>query len=191
MLEKCNFDSSTRCTPGLVRRTRQVLFLLCTLNTSRVTMMHGNASTGQVSALAKSCGWHARASVTGWRINVMKTLSVHIYSTPTRVFFCRPPYDIKLPRGPALFGISWDGGAASKRRSYTPIIVSCGNTDSASCDTCQCIGYMPVIRGDTDSDVRRILVQRCIGAVVKVINDSAESGFTCTLHARGSVAVLI
>ena len=47
----------------------------------------------------------------------------------------RAVYDATLRRGPALFGISWDGSQASKRRSHTPIIISVGNTDSASSDT--------------------------------------------------------
>ena len=95
---------------------------------------------------------------------------------------CRPVYNARLPRGPALFGISWDAGAASKRRSYTPILISCGNTDSASPISCRCIGYMPQVpRGHGDSDTRRVLVQRCIGAIAQVINQCADTGFTCIL----------
>ena len=89
-----------------------------------------------------------------------------------------------MQRGPALFGISWDGGQASKRRSYTPIIVSVGNTDSASRDTCFCIGYLPTLKSDTDSDVRRVLVQRSIGAILKVLDDSALRGFTCLIYCK-------
>ena len=91
------------------------------------------------------------------------------------------PWDSNLPRGPALLGLSWDGGVASKRRSYTPIIVSVGNTDSTSCETCICIGYLPQLPDGTDSDVRRLLVQRCIGAITKVLDDHAKKGFTCIL----------
>ena len=89
-------------------------------------------------------------------------------------------YDSTLKRGPALFGISWDGGQASKRRSYTPIIISVGNTDSASSDTCFCIGYLPTL-GSSDADARRILVQRCIGSILEVVDMSSERGFTCIL----------
>jgi len=92
------------------------------------------------------------------------------------------PWDNNLPRGPALFGLSWDGGVASKRRSYTPIIVSVGNTDSTSCETCICIGYLPQLPDGTDSDVRRLLVQRCISAITKVLDDHAKKGFTCILQ---------
>ena len=92
--------------------------------------------------------------------------------------------DSELPRGPALFGISWDGGNASKRRSYTPILISVGNTDSASPDTCVCVGYLPVLPpGMKDSDLRRMIVQKCIGEIIHIINDSEANGFTCTLHA--------
>ena len=92
----------------------------------------------------------------------------------------RPVYDARLKRGPALFGISWDAGQASKRRSYTPIIVSVGNTDSTSSDTCFCIGYLPTM-GRADADARRALVQRCIGSILKVVNMISERGFTCIL----------
>ena len=92
----------------------------------------------------------------------------------------RPMYDANLKRGPALFGLSWDGGQASKRRSYTPIIVSVGNTDSASSDTCFCIGYLPTL-DNSDSEVRRVLVQRCIGSILEVLDDNSERGFTCIL----------
>ena len=91
-----------------------------------------------------------------------------------------PVYDTTLRRGPALFGISWDAGQASKRRSYTPIIISVGNTDSASSDTCVCIGYLPTLN-TSDSDVRRVLVQRCIGSILKILNANSERGFTCIL----------
>ena len=58
----------------------------------------------------------------------------------------------KIPRsssfrtGPALFGLSWDAGNASKRRSYTPILVSVGNTDYSGCEQCVCIGFMPQLK---------------------------------------------
>ena len=94
----------------------------------------------------------------------------------------RGPFDKDLLRGPALFGISWDAGNASKRRSYTPVIVSVGNTDSGSSDTCCCIAYMPTLPDGVKSDVRRVLVQRCIGAILKVLNNSANRGFTCMLQ---------
>ena len=94
----------------------------------------------------------------------------------------RSTFDEKLPRGPALFGISWDAGNASKRRSYTPVIVSVGNTDSASSDTCCCIAYLPTLPDHVDSDVRRVMVQRCIGAILKVLHQSASRGFTCILQ---------
>ena len=94
--------------------------------------------------------------------------------------YVRLVYDVTLKRGPALFGISWDGGQASKRRSYTPIIVPVGNTDSASSDTCFCIGYLPAL-DNLDADDRRVLVQRCIGSIFKVLDTNSERGFTCIL----------
>ena len=94
---------------------------------------------------------------------------------------CRAPHKSTMKRGPALFGLSWDAGQASKRRSYTPIIVSVGNTDSASKDTCFCIGYLPSVGGHSDSDTRRVLVQRCIGAILKVLDTNSDRGFTCLI----------
>ena len=91
-----------------------------------------------------------------------------------------------MPRGPALLGLSWDGGQASKRRSYTPILVSVANTDSASSTTCHCIGYLPKCTTVVSSDVKRVLVQRCIGAILKVVNSCATRGFTCRLHATNT-----
>lgn len=111
------------------------------------------------------------------------SLSAHAITT---YFCCSPPFDSSMCRGPAIFGISWDAGNASKRRSYTPIIVSVGNTDSASSETCTCIGYLPTLPDSVGvrniSDARRVLVQRCIGAILKVVNDCAKRGFTCTLR---------
>ena len=109
------------------------------------------------------------------------TISLLCLRSPAPVCDCRARVN-ENPRGPALFGISWDGGQCSKRRSYTPIIISVANTDSSSTVTCRCIGYMPTLSQDADSDVRRELVQRCIGAIISVINACAKTGFTCNLH---------
>ena len=95
-----------------------------------------------------------------------------------------PYFDGTIPRGPALIGINWDAGGASKRRSYVPILISVGNTDSASSDTCECIGYVPTLSSKASSNVRRLLVQRCIGAILKIVNKHATQGFTCTLNGK-------
>ena len=94
-----------------------------------------------------------------------------------------------LPTGPALFGVSWDAGNASKRRSYTPILISVGNTDYCGADACFCIAYLPKLPltpGQLGTDVgkqaRHELTQKCIGAILQVIEQSAANGFKCTLR---------
>ena len=47
------------------------------------------------------------------------------------------------PTAPALIGLSWDSGNATKRRSYTPILISVGNSNYSGAGTCVCIGYLP------------------------------------------------
>ena len=96
-----------------------------------------------------------------------------------------------LPTGPALFGISWDAANATKRRSYTPILISVGNTDYCGLNSCVCIGYLPLLplsAGDESKDegklARHELVQGCIGAIIDVIEDCAQRGFKCMLNTR-------
>ena len=92
--------------------------------------------------------------------------------------------------GPALFGLSWDSGQASRRRSYTPILVSIANTDYNGKDACVCIGYMPVInvgaysgssKEEAVHQAMHELRQACIGAITDVIEASARHGFKCLL----------
>ena len=90
----------------------------------------------------------------------------------------------QVPTEPALIGISYDAGQASKRRSYVPIILSVANTDSRCSDSCTCIGYMPMFElvscsNDTRKAVMHDLRQACIGAVMDVINDCGKDGFEC------------
>ena len=80
---------------------------------------------------------------------------------------------------PALFGLSYDSVQASKRRSYTPILVSVGNTDYSGMEACICVGYMPSIQcGD---DARHELRQRCMSAIIDVIESCGVHGFKCVL----------
>ena len=86
---------------------------------------------------------------------------------------------------PALIGLSYDAGMVSKRRSYTPILVSVANTDYAGLNSCVCIGYLPIL--NLGASVSRPefaaamhdLRQTCIGAIVDIIETGAANGFKC------------
>lgn len=103
----------------------------------------------------------------------------------------------QVPTEPALIGISYDAGQASKRRSYVPIVLSVANTDSRCSDACTCLGYMPVFDLQAYSlPVRKAVMhdlrQACIGAIIDVIEASAQDGFECILWEqthRGPVQV--
>ncbi len=91
--------------------------------------------------------------------------------------------------GPALFGLSWDAGNASKRRSYTPIVISVGNTDYCGLHACICIAYMPKLpltsqelSSDEGVRARHELMQACAKAIVDVVEKCAKNGFKCILH---------
>ena len=84
-----------------------------------------------------------------------------------------------MPTGPALIGLSWDAGLASRRRSYTPIIISVGNTDYCGADSCVCIGYLPelplskkMMATDDGKFARHELVQGCAAAICEVLDDT-------------------
>ena len=77
----------------------------------------------------------------------------------------------QVPTEPALIGISYDAGQASKRRPYVPIVLSVANTDSRCSDACTCLGYMPVFDLQAYSlPVRKAVMhdlrQACIGAII-------------------------
>ena len=95
----------------------------------------------------------------------------------------------RCPTAPALIGLSYDAGNASRRRSYTPILISVGNTDYNGMDACICIGYMPeliVAGASSDKNVvyeaQHELRQSCIGAIIDVIEACGEGGFRCQLY---------
>ena len=91
--------------------------------------------------------------------------------------------------GPALIGVSYDSGQASRRRSYTPILVSIGNTDYCGLEACVCIGYMPTlpkyVLKKHVQDAMHELTQTCIGAIFEVVESCAEEGFECSLQKEG------
>ena len=88
---------------------------------------------------------------------------------------------------PALFGISYDSGNASRRRSYSPILISVGNTDYNGMDTCTCIAYMPDLQlgsSDAASKAMHEVRQACIGAIVDVLEAAGQFGFKCILSEK-------
>ena len=101
---------------------------------------------------------------------------------------CSPPQS-----APALIGLSYDSGNASKRRSYTPIIVSVKNTDYCGMNSCVCIAYMPEIdcgasvKQEILKDIMHDLRQACIGAIVDVIEACGQHGFRCMLSEKSQV----
>ena len=94
------------------------------------------------------------------------------------------------PTGPALIGLSWDSGNATKRRSYTPILISVGNSNYSGAGTCVCIAYMPklnlakkVAGSPAGLHAQHELVQACAKAIIQCIERCAGSGgFKCYLH---------
>ena len=94
------------------------------------------------------------------------------------------------PTGPALIGLSWDSGNATKRRSYTPILISVGNSNYSGAGTCACIAYLPklnlpkkVAGSPAGLHAQHELVQACAKAIIQCIERCAGSGgFKCYLH---------
>ena len=91
--------------------------------------------------------------------------------------------------GPALFGLSWDAGNATRRRSYTPIVISVGNTDFSGVQTCSCIAYLPELpltasemASPKGKQAKHALLQSCAGSIIDVLDECAKDGFLCTLN---------
>ena len=98
----------------------------------------------------------------------------------------------QVPTEPALMGISYDSGNASKRRSYIPIILSVANTDSRCMDSATCIAYMPDFKLNhthahrNSQEAMHRLRQACIGAIVDVIEACGQDGFECLVMEDGT-----
>ena len=88
---------------------------------------------------------------------------------------------------PALFGISFDGGDSGvSDRSLYPICVSVLNFDAADAVACGLVGYIPCIAslkllGKKGVGVRDHIFQRCVGAVVDVLEGVSADGFTARI----------
>ena len=94
----------------------------------------------------------------------------------------------QVPGEPALIGISYDSGNASKRRSYIPIILSVANTDYRGHAACICIGYLPEFSLETThstdaaKNAMHELRQACMGAIFDAIEECGQHGFVCLLR---------
>jgi len=101
----------------------------------------------------------------------------------------RLPTPTNVCTGPALLGLSWDAANASRRRSYTPIVISVGNTDDSVAQTCMCIAYLPQLHLSAaemstpkGKQAKHDLLQACASKIIDVIDESAKDGFLCTLN---------
>ena len=94
----------------------------------------------------------------------------------------------QVPGNPALIGISYDSGQASKRRSYIPILLSVANTDTRDHAACICIGYLPDLSLETShsqevaKEAMHDLRQACMGTIFDAIEECGEHGFICLLR---------
>lgn len=86
------------------------------------------------------------------------------------------------PGAPALFGINYDAGQTSTRRSYTPILITIGNTDYCGKLGCMCISYMPKLPSTAAPEAKHELRQAVMKAIIDVIEQCGEHGFTCLLR---------
>ena len=97
----------------------------------------------------------------------------------------RTPKNVK----PALFGLSFDGGASGvSNRSVYPICVSALNFDGADPLQCGLVGFLP--RLDVPASVqsteqfrsaRAHIMQECIGAILDELENVSDHGFTARL----------
>jgi hypothetical protein len=105
----------------------------------------------------------------------------------------RIPMSARVNSGPALFGLSWDAANASRRRSYTPILISVGNSDYGGREMCICIGFLPTLplsakelATDEGKQALHELRQACAGAILDIIERCAQTGFKCKLFKDGA-----
>ena len=99
------------------------------------------------------------------------------------------PSSARVRSGPALLGLSWDAANASRRRSYTPILISVGNSDHGGLEMCICIGFMPLLplspqalTSDEGKQAVHELKQACASEILDVIERCSKTGFKCSLH---------
>lgn len=89
---------------------------------------------------------------------------------------------------PMGIGLHWDGTNANGL-GCTPIAIAVDNINSASASTRTCIGYMPSLTGmgkkfantEKARTIKFHIRQKCIAAVLAVLEEGARRGVRCTL----------
>lgn len=89
---------------------------------------------------------------------------------------------------PMLVECSWDG-AHGHGLHATPICIGVGNTNSCSADTKFCISYLPVLSdlgaAVDATEITHVIRQKCIAAVLRVLERAAVTGVKCRLPSIG------
>ena len=97
---------------------------------------------------------------------------------------------LSCPAGayPMCISLHWDGTNAHGLES-TPIVVGVANVNGQSTDAQTCIAYMPVVSAmgkefsntKASTRVKHYIRQKCIGAILEVLERSAHYGVICYL----------
>ena len=90
---------------------------------------------------------------------------------------------------PALFGLSFDGGASGvSNRSVYPICVSALNFDGADPLQCGLVGFLPLLdvpasmkTSNNFYAARAHVMQECIGAIIDEVENVSKDGFIAQL----------
>ena len=85
---------------------------------------------------------------------------------------------------PMLFNVHWDGTSAHGLPA-TPIAVGVVNFNGQSADAHTCVGYMPttsvVLSTGDATNVKFYIRQKCVGAILSVMETAARTGVTCRI----------
>ena len=98
---------------------------------------------------------------------------------------------VSLPTGsyPMCVGLHWDG-TSSFGVSSSPVCICVGNTNSCDRSTQYCVGYMPHAPDELQPEfkktpnvtrVKYYIRQKCASAILRVLEEGARRGITCTL----------
>jgi hypothetical protein len=85
---------------------------------------------------------------------------------------------------PMLVNLHWDGTAAHELPA-TPIAVGVANCNCQSADAHTCVGYIPstsaTLSARDKTAVKFYIRQKCVGAILSVLEAAARTGVTCFL----------
>ena len=104
-----------------------------------------------------------------------------------------------VPKGsyPMLISLHWDGTSEHRGLASTPICVGVANCNNCDVSTQFCLGYIPKVPDDSpafrktplSTRVKFYIRQQCIHAILRVLENSAETGVLCNLRNRLGIAV--